>query len=75
VVAVSSYFWRAKHKQQIVFYLYFYVPWTELLFRFFGKSKLTSSKKGEMTAASWTFLTTRTVRGGLYQVRRWDAGS
>jgi hypothetical protein len=22
-----AYFWRAKHKQQIVFYLYFYVPW------------------------------------------------
>ncbi len=21
------YFWRAKQKQQIVFYLYFYVPW------------------------------------------------
>ncbi len=24
-----AYFWRAKHKQQIVFYLYFYVPWSE----------------------------------------------
>ncbi len=22
-----AYFWGAKHKQQIVFYLYFYVPW------------------------------------------------
>ncbi len=22
-----AYFWRAKHKQEIVFYLYFYVPW------------------------------------------------
>ncbi len=26
-------FWRAKHKQQIVFYLYFYVPWTNCFIR------------------------------------------
>jgi hypothetical protein len=25
-----AYFWRAKHKQQIVFYLYFYVPWIKI---------------------------------------------
>ena len=24
-----AYFWRAKHKQYIVTYLYFYVPWVE----------------------------------------------
>ncbi len=24
-----AYFWRAKHKQQIVFYLSFYVPWSQ----------------------------------------------
>merc|ERR1719195_205151 len=36
---------------------------------------LTSWMKGGMTAASRTFLMTSTVKGGLYQVSRCEAGS
>lgn len=38
-------------------------------------SHLTSCTNGGKTVASRTFLMTRTVRGGLYQVKRWLAGS
>ncbi len=43
---------------------------------FFSKmSHLTIWMKGGMTVASRTFLMTSTVSGGLYQVRRCEAGS
>merc|ERR1719500_1032082 len=36
---------------------------------------LQSAIKGGITIASLTFFITSTVSGGLYQVRRWEAGS
>ena len=43
--------------------------------RFWLMNHLQRAMKGGMTVASRTFLMTSTVRGGLYQVRRWEAGS
>ena len=43
--------------------------------RFWLMNHLQRAMKGGMTIASRTFLMTSTVRGGLYQVRRWEAGS
>ncbi len=37
-----DYFWRAKHKQQIEFYLYFYVPWEN------GRERQTKKREGKL---------------------------
>ena len=48
---------------------------TKTTIRFWLMNHLQRAMKGGMTMASRTFLMTRTVRGGLYQVRRCEAGS
>jgi hypothetical protein len=40
-----AYFWRAKHKQQIVFYLYFFVPCIRLWFWCCEKVKHDNAKE------------------------------
>jgi hypothetical protein len=42
-----AYFWRAKHKQQIVFYLYIYVPWEKQFKRRLKNIRLRIEKTGK----------------------------
>ena len=48
---------------------------TKTTMRLTSVNQVTNWMKGGITVASRTFLMTRTVRGGLYQVNLWEAGS